>query len=183
MKNILTEAELTSSYSETVGPPGAPSKDIRRFAPLDAIDTILVEALARDGRMPNNALAALAGIAPSTCLGRVRSLVERGVIRGFHADIDPAALGRGIEAIIAVRLHSHARRDLRTIGDRLAALDEVLDVYFVAGREDYLIHLATTDPLTLRDFVLDHLSANPSVASTETTLIFEHIHPRRVRRD
>lgn len=170
-----------SSYSESVGGPIPPPKDIRSAATLDAIDLVLVGALARDGRMPNNALAALAGIAPSTCLGRVRSLVERGVIRGFHADVDPAALGRGIEAIIAVRLHSHARRDLRTIGDRLAALDEVLDVYFVAGREDYLIHLATADPLTLRDFVLDHLSANPAVAATETTLIFEHIHPRRVR--
>ena len=57
----------------------------------------------RDDRMPNNALAEAAGIAPSTCLGRVRSLVERGVIRGFHAEIDPAAIGRGLQAMISVR--------------------------------------------------------------------------------
>ncbi|MBF6394161.1 winged helix-turn-helix transcriptional regulator, partial [Nocardia farcinica] len=69
---------------------------------LDDVDRILLDELARDGRMTNNALAAAAGIAPSTCLGRVRSLVERGVIRGFHADIDPAALGRSLQAMISV---------------------------------------------------------------------------------
>ena len=69
----------------------------------------MLRVLAADARIPNNALAERVGIAPSTCLGRVRALRERGVIRGYHADIDPAALGRPIQAMIAVRLQSHAR--------------------------------------------------------------------------
>src|ERR671927_263785 len=77
--------------------------------PLDDIDRRLVRELAIDARIPNNALAKRVGIAPSTCLGRVRSLRERGVIRGYHADVDPAALGRPIQAMIAVRLQAHAR--------------------------------------------------------------------------
>ena len=76
---------------------------------LDEIDRHLVRELARDARQANNALAERVGIAPSTCLGRVRALRERGVIRGYHADVDQAALGRPLQAMIAVRLQSHAR--------------------------------------------------------------------------
>ncbi|MBF6166137.1 Lrp/AsnC family transcriptional regulator [Streptomyces gardneri] len=145
---------------------------------IDDIDRILLDQLARDGRMTNNALAAAAGIAPSTCLGRVRSLVQRGVIRGFHADIDPAALGRSLQAMIAVRLRATARRQLAEFGARMSELDEVLNVYFIAGADDYLVHVATANTDELRAFVLDHLSAHPAVASTETILIFEHMRPR-----
>src|SRR3978361_2107443 len=76
---------------------------------LDAVARRLLRALAADARLPNNALAQRAGIAPSTCLGRVRALRESGVIRGYHADVGPAALGRPIQAMIAVRLQAHAR--------------------------------------------------------------------------
>ncbi len=147
-------------------------------AVLDDIDHILLDELSRDGRITNHALAAAAGIAPSTCLGRVRSLVERGVIRGFHADIDPAALGRSLQAMIAVRVQAGARPHLAEFGEQLAALDEVINVYFIAGADDYLVHVATADTEGLRRFVLDHLSARPAVASTETILIFEHVRPR-----
>ncbi|PQP14922.1 AsnC family transcriptional regulator [Rhodococcus opacus] len=132
----------------------------------------------RDARIPNNALAALAGIAPSTCLGRVRSLVDRGVIRGFHADIDPAALGWDLQAMIAVRVQAGARQHLGQLAEQLATVGEVLNVYFIAGADDYLVHVATASSEELRRFVLDHLSAHPAVASTETILIFEHVRPR-----
>ncbi len=147
-------------------------------AALDDVDHILLDELSRDGRITNHALAAAAGIAPSTCLGRVRSLVERGVIRGFHADIDPVALGRSLQARIAVRVQAGARPHLAEFGEQLAALDEVLNVYFIAGADDYLVHVATADTEGLRRFVLEHLSARPAVASTETILIFEHVRPR-----
>ncbi|MFC9660015.1 Lrp/AsnC family transcriptional regulator [Nocardia sp. NPDC127606] len=142
---------------------------------IDDIDRILLDQLARDGRMTNNSLATAAGIAPSTCLGRVRALMERGVIRGFHADIDMAALGRSLQAMIAVRLHAGARHQLAEFGTEMSALETVLNVYFIAGAQDYLIHVATANSDELRIFVLNHLSAHSAVASTETILIFEHL--------
>ncbi|MFE2960957.1 Lrp/AsnC family transcriptional regulator [Nocardia tengchongensis] len=145
---------------------------------LDAIDRRLLDELARDGRMTNSALAAAAGIAPSTCLGRVRSLVEQGVIRGFHADVDPAAVGRDLQAMVAVQVHPAARRRLAEFGEQMAALPQVENVYFIAGADDYLIHVATADAAGLRAFVLDHLSAHPAVMSTETILIFDHVRAR-----
>ncbi|QCB49969.1 Lrp/AsnC family transcriptional regulator [Rhodococcus sp. PAMC28707] len=149
-----------------------------RKTPLDDIDHILIDVLRHNARTPNNALAAAAGIAPSTALGRVRSLVERGVIRGFHAEIDPEALGQGIQAMISVRLQADARRRINEFGEQIAALAETLNIYFIAGADDFLIHVSTVDTAALRNFVVDNLSAHPAVAATETTLIFEHIRPR-----
>jgi DNA-binding Lrp family transcriptional regulator len=143
-------------------------------AHLDEIDRRIVLELARDARMPNNTLAQRAGIAPSTCLGRVRALRERGVIRGYHADVDQAALGRPLQAMIAVRLQSDARGHLRGFVRDVARLPEVLNVFFLAGKDDFLLHVATASSDYLRDFV-ETLSSNSDVAYTETSLIFEHV--------
>jgi DNA-binding Lrp family transcriptional regulator len=142
---------------------------------LDAVDRAILSALAADARIANNALADQVGIAASTCLGRVRSLRERGVIRGFHADIDPAAVGRPIQAMIAVRMQSHARSHIAEFAAVVSELPEVLNVFFLAGADDFLVHVAARSTENLRDFVVVNLSGNPDVALTETNLIFEHI--------
>lgn len=141
---------------------------------LDDIDRHIVRELALDARIANNALAERVGIAPSTCLGRVRSLRERGVIRGYHADVDPAALGRPLQAMIAVRLQSHARSRIRGFVAGVAGLPEVLNVFFLAGKDDFLLHVTAASTSSLRDFV-ETLSSNGDVSYTETSLIFEHI--------
>jgi DNA-binding Lrp family transcriptional regulator len=96
-----------SKYSERANEEGTRPNDVRPL--IDETDRRILKVLAVEARIPNNALADRVGIAPSTCLGRVRSLVERGVIRGFYADIDPAAVGHSLQAIIAVRLQADAR--------------------------------------------------------------------------
>jgi DNA-binding Lrp family transcriptional regulator len=142
---------------------------------LDEVDHAILRILAADARIPNKALAEQVGIAQSTCLTRVRLLQERGVIRGFHADIDPRALGHDLQAMIAVRLHPHARGALGDFAETMRRQPEVLDVYFVAGANDYLLHVATTGTDEVRWFVAEHLNRNPDVAHTETSLIFEHL--------
>jgi DNA-binding Lrp family transcriptional regulator len=141
---------------------------------LDEIDRHIVHELARDARLANNALAERVGIAPSTCLGRVRSLRERGVIRGYHADVDPVALGRPLQAMIAVRLQSSARGRIRGFATDVARLPEVLNVFFLAGKDDFLLHVAAASTAALREFV-ESLSAGGDVSYTETSLIFEHV--------
>jgi DNA-binding Lrp family transcriptional regulator len=141
---------------------------------LDEIDQHIVRELARDARLANNALAERVGIAPSTCLGRVRSLRERGVIRGYHADVDPAALGRPLQAMIAVRLQSDARGRIRGFAADVARLPEVLNVFFLAGKDDFLLHVAAASTAALREFV-ESLSATGDISYTETSLIFEHV--------
>jgi DNA-binding Lrp family transcriptional regulator len=142
---------------------------------LDAIDAVIVRELQNNARLANNVLAARARIAPSTCHSRVRSLFERGVIRGAYAEVDQASIGRPLQAMISVRLRPHARGGLRAFAHLVAELPEVLSIYFLAGAEDFLVHVATSGSAELQGFVVNHLSSNPDVAMTETNLIFEHL--------
>lgn len=132
-------------------------------------------ALHADARMPNSALAELVGIAPSTCHGRVRRLQEVGVIRGFHADIDPAAIGLGLQAMISVSLQAGARARIRDFISAICQLPQVMDVYFLAGADDFILHVAVRDTEHLRAFVVENLNADADVAGTQTSLIFEHL--------
>jgi DNA-binding Lrp family transcriptional regulator len=144
-------------------------------AGLDEVDLELVRLLAADGRMPNNALAEATGIAPSTCLARVRALRDRGVIRGFHADVDLGALGQPLQAMIAIRIGTHSREDADHFRAQATRLPGVLALFHVSGANDYLLHVAVASSDALRDFVLDHLTTDPAVVHAETSLIFEHV--------
>jgi DNA-binding Lrp family transcriptional regulator len=141
---------------------------------LDTTDRAILEALSDDARMPNNRLAERVGIAPSTCLARVNALRERGVLLGFHAEIDLAALGRPLQAIIAVRLAVHAREQIDAFTNDVRQLPGVLSVFHMTGVTDYLLWVAAADMQDLRDFVVDHLATHPAVAHAETSLIYEH---------
>lgn len=141
---------------------------------LDATDRAILRALADDARVSNKDLADRVGIAQSTCLARVRALREGGVIRGYHADIDPRALGHDLQAMVAVRLQPDARHAIAEFTTALTRRPEVLDVYFVAGANDFLVHVATASTDELRRFVGEQLNRDPAVAGTETNLIFEH---------
>lgn len=159
--------------ADRLRPSTSPPQKLRPL--LDDVDRAIVRLLAGDGRISNAALAQRVGIAQSTCLTRVRLLRERGVIRGFHADIDPRAVGHELQVMIAVRLHPRARGHLSDFAESMRRRPEVLDVYFVAGANDYLLHVAMPSTDAVRWFVAEHLNRNPDVAHTETSLIFEHL--------
>lgn len=150
---------------------------------LDALDRAILRELERDARVPNRELAARVQAAESTCHKRVRALVAAGVIVGFHAQIDPAALGLKVEALIAIRLHAHARAGLRAFQRFLEALPQTQRVYFVAGDRDFLVHVTVHDVAELRALVSETLSVRPEVAATSTSLIFDHVPARRPRSD
>jgi DNA-binding Lrp family transcriptional regulator len=151
-----------------------PPKDVR--APeIDDVDRRILTALHDDARISNSALAELVGIAASTCHGRVRRLQEIGVIRGFYTDVDPAAVGRPLQAMISVSLQSNARGRIRHFISEIRKLPQVIDVYFLAGADDYILHVAARDTEDLRAFVVENLNADPDVAGTQTSLIFEHL--------
>jgi DNA-binding Lrp family transcriptional regulator len=151
-----------------------PSKDVRP-ADLDEVDRRILSLLHGDARMTNNALAKTVGLAPSTCHGRVRRLVDLGVIRGFYTDIDPVAVGLPLQAMISVNLQSNARGKIRSFIQQIRSRRQVMDVYFLAGADDFLLHVAARDTEDLRSFVVENLNADADVAGTQTSLIFEHL--------
>lgn len=160
----------TKAMASTVRSP----KDVRPVD-VDDIDRRILTALHAEARMSNSALAELVGIAPSTCHGRVRRLQDLGVIRGFYADIDPAAIGLNLQAMISVSLQSNARGKIRNFIGQIRRKPQVMDVYFLAGADDFILHVAARDTDDLRSFVVENLNADADVAGTQTSLIFEHL--------
>src|ERR1700739_4197818 len=150
------------------------SQDVHA-GPLDDVERRILNALHDDARIPNSVLADVVGIAPSTCHGRLRRLQDIGVIRGFYTDVDPAAIGQPLHAMISVSLQSHARCRIRHFIHEIRKLAQVIDVYFLAGADDFILHVAARDTEDLRAFVVENLNADPDVAGTQTSLIFEHL--------
>ena len=151
-----------------------PAKDVRPIE-VDDLDRRILTALHADARISNSALAERVGIAASTCHGRVRRLQELGVIRGFYTDIDPAAIGLTLQAMISVSLQSNARGKIRNFIAHIRTRPQVMDVYFLAGGDDFILHVAARATEDLRAFVVENLNADADVAGTQTSLIFEHL--------
>lgn len=143
---------------------------------LDGIDRQILKELALNARISNAELANKVGIAPSTCLGRVRSLVEQKIIRSFTAEISPSALGLELQAVISVTLRAGARSNLAQFMQSMKEHPQVIQVFFLGGAEDFLVHVAVRNSAEVREFVLDQLSNNASVANTRTNIVFEHSH-------
>ena len=143
--------------------------------PIDRTDVAILEALQNDGRLSNKQLAAQVGLAPSSCFERVKKLTASRAIRGFHAEINPSALGYALEAMIAVRLRRHSRDDYDQFRAAMLALKEVKAIHHLAGENDFLVHVLARDTDHLRDLALDNFITRPEVGHIETWLVFEHV--------
>jgi DNA-binding Lrp family transcriptional regulator len=95
------------------------------------------------------------------------------VIRGFHAEVDLAALGRPLQALVAIRLSVHSREQIESFTEHVRALPGVLSIFHVTGQTDYLLWVAAADAHDLREFVVEHLASDPAVSHAETSLIYE----------
>jgi DNA-binding Lrp family transcriptional regulator len=141
---------------------------------LDRIDFAILVALQNDARRSNKELAAHVGLAPSSCLARVRQLRAAGHLLGAHAVVAPAVLGIELQALIRVRMALHTRQAVARFQEHLEGQPEVVDVFHVGGRHDFVIRVAVRDASHLRDLVVDGFTSRPEVAQVETSLVFEH---------
>ena len=139
---------------------------------MDRTDFAILEALQNNARLSNKELASAVRLAPSSCLVRVRKLLQGRVLAGFHARVDPDALGIGLQALIALRLVRHARSEFKSLEAHIHALPEVLALFHVSGVNDLLLHVAVRDVRHLRDLVVDRLATRAEVANCETSVIF-----------
>jgi len=141
---------------------------------LDRTDYEIISLLRNNARLSNKALAAAVGLAPSTCLLRVRRLLRDGVLKGFHADVDPASIGASLQAMIAIRLERHSRVEVEAFRTHALAQPEVVQLYHVAGVNDFMAHVWVRDTEHLREFAMTAFTSRDEVAHIETGLIFEH---------
>lgn len=140
------------------------------MATLDRIDRLLLAELQAEGRVTNVDLARRVGLTAPPCLRRVRTLEEEGVIRGYHADLDPSKLGFAITVFAMVSLRSQAEEDLRAFENHIKALPEVRECHMLNGEIDFILKIVSRDLQSFQEFLTSKLTPAPNVASVKTSL-------------
>ena len=138
---------------------------------LDPIDRKILAELQADGRMTNVELSRRVGISAPPCLRRVRALEEAGLIRGYHADIDPRELGFDVQVFAMVGLSSQAERDLSAFEALARTWSLVRECHMLNGEIDFILKCIAPDLSTFQRFLTEDLTAAPNVASVKTSLV------------
>jgi DNA-binding Lrp family transcriptional regulator len=139
---------------------------------LDPIDSKIVSMLVDDARLSTRAIARAVGMSPTGVSERLERLHDRGIILGYHADIDPAALGWEVEAIVGIVTEQGADH-LRTLVDHLMTFPEVITAHIIAGRWDILLGVRSRSHQELQSFVVEILPAAPGFVRSETMVCWE----------
>jgi DNA-binding Lrp family transcriptional regulator len=141
-----------------------------RGVKLDRIDRRILRDLQDSGRMTNVELAQRAEISAPPCLRRVRALEEAGVIRGYHAELNPTALGFNVTVFAQVGLSSQAEHDLKAFEDLVNSWPQVRECHMLAGETDFLLRVVAKDWDAYQRFVTERLTAAPKVANVKSAL-------------
>ncbi|NIP80309.1 MAG: AsnC family transcriptional regulator [Gemmatimonadetes bacterium] len=136
---------------------------------FDDIDLRILQLLQHDARIANAAIARDVGLAPSAVFQRIKKLEDEGVIQGYHARIDPAALDQGLLAFVTVQTGEGARA--KETAEMLAAVPEVLEVHRVVGDDCFFLKVRVKDTGALGALLDEKIQTLPPVASTRTTIV------------
>src|SRR5579864_2380297 len=137
---------------------------------LDRIDRRILQLLQANGRITNIALARRVGISPPPCLRRTRALEAAGLIRGYHADLAPEALGFAVTIFAQIGLLSQAERDLKAFEELVLTWPEVREAHMLAGETDFLLKIVAPDWDSYQRFLSAKLTAAPNVAHVKSAL-------------
>ena len=141
---------------------------------LDQTDLQILALLYDDASLNNKDIADKVGLAPSSCLERLKRLQTDEVILKHRLLVDVNALGGHIQAMISVRLSDHNRATVDQFQQDLLPLAEVMSIYHMGGENDFLVHVTVSDSMHLRDFVFNAITARKEVNHVETALLYDH---------
>ncbi|WP_030670342.1 Lrp/AsnC family transcriptional regulator [Streptomyces rimosus] len=148
---------------------------MRNEITLDAVDREILFQLGRDGRLTNVELARRVGLTPPPCLRRVKRLEEAGVIAGYRAVVDPEAVGRGLEVLVAVEIYAQDRKSFEEFEATVASYEEVIEFRRMYGRPDYFLRVAVADHAAYEGFLTRKLSCLPAVLRLESHMTMKEI--------
>ena len=137
---------------------------------IDELDRSILAILQEEGRVTNVELASRVGLTAPPCLRRMRALEESGVIKGYHAELDPGALGYSIMVFALVSLRSQAEDDLRAFEAHVATLPQVRECHMLNGEIDFILKIVAHDLQSFQTFLTSKLTPAPNVASVKTSL-------------
>jgi Lrp/AsnC family transcriptional regulator, leucine-responsive regulatory protein len=142
---------------------------------MDAKDLKILEALQKNARMSNVDLARAAGLSPSPCLARVRSLEERGLIERYVAILDPKKLGLTVSVLVQVTLERQIESALGVFEKAVRERPEVMECYLMTGDADYLLRVVVPDVPAFERFILDFLSRVPGVGNIKSSFALKQV--------
>ncbi len=145
------------------------------MAQLDSIDRSILEALQHDGRLSNLDLAQRIHLSPSACLRRVKQLEESGVIAQYVALLNPKAVGAHGTSFTIINLETMSNDALDHFEQAVRDQPSILDCYYVAGSNDYLIRFAYRDAEDLERFHTEVLMRLPGVARSNSMLVLRTV--------
>jgi Lrp/AsnC family transcriptional regulator, leucine-responsive regulatory protein len=145
------------------------------FRQLDDIDIRILEALQRDGKLTNVALAEEVGLSPSPCLARVRALEQDGVISRYVTLLDPLAVGLGVSVLIRITLEKQVKRSLEIFETAIQRRPEVMECYLMTGDADYLLRVVVADVQAFERFILDELTQIPGIANIQSSFALKQV--------
>jgi len=137
---------------------------------FDDIDMRILALLQEEGRMTNVDLAERVGLTAPPCLRRVRALEEQGAIKGYHATLDPSALGYNLTVFAMVSLRSQAESDLRAFEALAADIPEVRECHMLNGEIDFMLKIVATDLQAFQTLLTSKLTPAPNVEHVKTSL-------------
>jgi DNA-binding Lrp family transcriptional regulator len=146
---------------------------------VDDLDRAIIELLQREGRLSNQDLATRVGLTPAPCLRRVRRLEAEGVIIGYSAVVDRAALGRGFEVIIHADLVAKDLATVEAFEDRVAAMGEVAELRRMFGIPDYLLRVQVADLPAYERWLTTQLMGDPAIARVDSRITMKLLKLRR----
>lgn len=132
---------------------------------IDAIDRKILQKLAANARISNVDLADKVGLSPSACLRRVQELERREIISGYHARLNPRAMGKGFTAYVTVGLASHTRESQQAFEGAMAVASQAVECHNITGAVEYLLRVEVSDLAEYKQFHTEVLAAVPGVAS------------------
>ena len=138
---------------------------------IDAQNEKILRELTRDGRLSNLDLAARVGLSPSACLRRVQELERSGIIKGYRAVLDPARLGVGFTAYVAVGLSNHTKAGQEGFERAIARSPQVRECHNVTGSIEYLLRVEATDLAAYKHFHTEVLGILPGVAAITSYVV------------
>jgi Lrp/AsnC family transcriptional regulator, leucine-responsive regulatory protein len=138
---------------------------------INGIDAEIVKMLQKNARISNAEIARTVGLAPSAVFERIRKLEEKGIVRGYHADVDPRAVELGQLAFMFIR--SNDRPGAVGTAAQLSEVPEILELHHVAGEDCFLAKVRARDAEALGRLLRDRLSRIESITSTRTTIVLE----------
>lgn len=142
---------------------------------MDRIDRAIIDQLRRDSSLTNTELADRVGLTPSPCMRRVRRLEEEGVIHGYHARIDPGALGRVFEVHVEFELANQRKGTIEAFEEALVAFDQVVEARRMFGQPDYLALVAVADLAAYERFMTQDLMALPGLGRLQSRFAMKTI--------